>query len=102
MTKTQEHQWLSQQLGMSPKAYVAWGLSLVRSQKELPTQVGVGGLARGDSITSLPPLPPKKTKRDKHIASWVRGGKIYHLYERPDGSEYDLEMGSDPLLKRPC
>ncbi len=63
MTKTQEYQWLSGYLGMSPKAYVERGLSLKRSVEELPTQVGGGGLARGGSVTSPRPLPSEKIKK---------------------------------------
>lgn len=37
--------------------------ALRRGQKELPTQVGVGGCLGGGSLTSLGFVPPKKSKR---------------------------------------
>ena len=64
MTKTQEHQWLSAQLGMEPKAYVSWGLSLVRSQKELTTQVGVAPWPRS---LVLPPTTLTNRKNQKEV-----------------------------------
>ena len=89
MTKTQQHQWLSTQLGMSPKTYVAWGLSLVRSQKELPTQVAGGGAPRGGSVTSLTPLPTKKTKRLRYLPS----GEVFSICVSCEGYKNHLIDG---------
>ena len=70
MTKTQEHQWLSAQLGMSPEAYVAWGLSLVRrlSPKSSTGQVVVGGSARGGSVS---PLALSNRKNKKELPNYI-------------------------------
>lgn len=85
MTKTQEHQWLSAQLGMEPKAYVSWGLSLVRRQKELPTQVGVGGSAGSGSLSPLA-LSRRKKQKGFMLCSHCGLRRITDAWRRADGN----------------
>ena len=67
MTKVQEYQAFSNYLGMSPKAYVARGLSLQRavegSHSFEGTEVGLGGPPPEGESTSPIPLPTKFSKR---------------------------------------
>ena len=63
MTKEQEYQAFSNYLGMSPKAYVARGLSLKRAVELGGTEVGVGGATPEGESTSPIPLPTTKPKR---------------------------------------
>ena len=63
MIKTQEYQAFSNYLGMSPKAYVARGLSLKRDVELGGTEVGVGGAAPMGSVTSPISLPTTESKR---------------------------------------
>lgn len=56
MTKEIEYQQLSEYLGMSPKSYVEWGLSVKKTHSPLP-------------ITDLVPPPSAQNKKESHAAS---------------------------------